>query len=323
MSQFFDNGISVVICCYNSEWIIERTLNALKSQIVRSNVPWEIILVDNNCTDNTVYIAQTTMLGSDIPFKVVVEKCSGLANARRTGVKIVRYRIIIFCDDDNLLCSNYLQTMYDIMNSNNHIGAAGGKGIPEFEREPDRAVLENLHDYAVGSQLGHGDYLFGAGLTVLTEVVEDVYSSQRCHLVGRKGDKLLSGDDTELVLSVVLRGYNIYPTDDVYYTHVLKSNRLTKEYLYNLQQGLIIPIPVFDVMRAVIYNKRFGSFLRDYLRCYKNYIKYSLVRWKPWSGLERREACKRLKMVNYWGIIYLYKIYRQWNRIKKMRLLTN
>ena len=79
-------GVSVVICCYNSAWIIGRTLDALKNQNVRDGLSWEIVLVDNNCIDETVSVAQKTMEGCGIPFRIVEEKNPGLANARKKGI---------------------------------------------------------------------------------------------------------------------------------------------------------------------------------------------------------------------------------------------
>ena len=40
-------GISIVICCYNSAWIIERTLAAIRMQVMPVNLDWEVVLVDN------------------------------------------------------------------------------------------------------------------------------------------------------------------------------------------------------------------------------------------------------------------------------------
>ena len=82
-----ERGVSVIICCYNSAWIIQRTLESLKTQRFRFSIPYEIVLVDNKCTDNTVAIAEDTMENGEIDFKIVRENKPGLANARRKGIK--------------------------------------------------------------------------------------------------------------------------------------------------------------------------------------------------------------------------------------------
>ena len=312
-----ERGVSVIICCYNSAWIIQRTLESLKTQRFRFSIPYEIVLVDNKCTDNTVAIAEDTMENGEIDFKIVRENEPGLANARRKGIKEIKYEYVIFCDDDNLLCTDYISTAIDILDKMPDVGAVGGKGIAEFEIEPAEIIKDHLDCYAVGSQTEHKDWLYGAGLALRTSLVRDIYNNQQCYMMGRKGSELLSGDDSELVMSIVLRGHKIYATDDIFFTHVLKANRLTEEYFHRLYKGLILPLPAFDVMRAAIYGNRFCEAIKDYLYYYKRYIKYSIVFWKPFSKSKRELAFDKVEQFRYWGIFRLHKIYRQWIQIKQ------
>ena len=312
-----NRGISVVICCYNSAWVIKRTLEALKGQRFKAPVPYEIVLVDNRCADDTVAVAEDTMKGGEIDFHIVREDNPGLANARRRGIKEVKYEYVLYCDDDNLLCPDYVSTMVELLDSMPDVGAVGGKGIAEFEAEPAEIVKENLGCYAVGSQTEHEDWLWGAGLTLRTALVRDVYDNQKCYLMGRKGKELLSGDDSELVMSVVLRGYKVFATDDVYYTHVLKAERLTEEYFYKLNEGLTLPLPVFEIMRAVIYGRGFYNAIQGYLELYKRHIKYSILWWKPNAKLKSQNALNEFSSFRKWGFFQLYSIYRQWNKIKR------
>ena len=47
------NGISVVICTYNGVKRLQPTLEAIFSQEVAPDIPWELIIVDNASTDKT------------------------------------------------------------------------------------------------------------------------------------------------------------------------------------------------------------------------------------------------------------------------------
>lgn len=312
------DGISVTICCYNSGWIIKRCLQALKAQIVREGLSWEIILVDNNCTDNTVTEALSAMEESDIDFRIVNEPTPGLLNARKKGISKVQYAYTIYCDDDNLLCPKYVDTMYGILASNTQIGAAGGKGIAEFETEPDPRILKYIEGYAVGSQLEHKDFLFGAGLAVRTAVVREIYSTQKMYLTGRLGNKLLAGDDTELTMAILLRGYRLYPTDDISYIHILKANRLSWDYFQKLNFGFKHSSPAIMVMRGVLMNKSF------YHACVTNYImaifvftQHMFLFWKGTASDVRRKNIKTISIYHAWGFATLKSIYNQWIKIKK------
>lgn len=48
--------LSVIIPCYNAEGTIGEQMDAMASQ--SRNEPWEIVVADNRCTDNTIAIVQ-------------------------------------------------------------------------------------------------------------------------------------------------------------------------------------------------------------------------------------------------------------------------
>ncbi len=313
-----NKGVSVIICCYNSAWIIRRTLAALKEQRFVTPLPYEILLIDNRCSDDTVAVAEEVMKDRIIDFRIIREDKPGLVHARRRGIQNAKYKYVVFCDDDNQLCSNYISTVVDIFNNNPNVGAIGGLGIAEFETEPAKIVLDNLECYAVGSQKEHLDYLFGAGLALRTSLVKEIYEKQRCYLMGRTGSKLLSGDDSELVLSVQLRGYKIYATDSIFFTHVLKANRLSEDYYKKMLKGLSLPGPVLEVMRGVLHNVTFKKAIQDYLWFYYQYIKCSILWWTPTAKAIHDIAKSKTNDFRYWGILRLYIIYRQWSKIKKV-----
>ena len=310
-------GISVIICCYNSAWIIRRTLESLKEQRFLASLPYEILLVDNRCTDNTIAIAEEVMKDGLVDFSIIKENKPGLAYARRKGIREAKYEYVIYCDDDNLLCPDYVSTVVSFFDKMPEVGAVGGRGIAEFEIEPAAIVKEHLECYAVGSQLEHKDWLWGAGLAMRKELVKDVYNNQKCYLVGRKGDKLLSGDDSELVMSIVLRGYKTFALDEIFYIHVLKAERLSEEYFHRLYKGLTLPHPVLGTLQAVINNIRFRDAIKEYTHFIKRYFKYWILWWKPLSKQKRELALKETENYRYWGIIRLNCMYRQWEAIKR------
>ena len=87
-----NKGISIIVCCHNSEDRLPNTLESLSKQHLDSNHPVEIIIVDNNSSDNTGLIAQKLWndFGTPYPLIVIEEKKPGLSNARRAGVIIAQ-----------------------------------------------------------------------------------------------------------------------------------------------------------------------------------------------------------------------------------------
>lgn len=304
-------GISVIICCYNSAWIIERCLNALIKQRVSSTLPWEIIIVNNASTDNTKIIAQETLYHNSIKYKIVDENTPGLLYARKRGVKEAQYSYLIFCDDDNLLNENYVASMYNIMETHPNIGAYGGKGIAEFESLPDNIILKFISSYAIGSQRDNKNFLFGAGLCTRKDITEYIYNNQRFYLTGRCSNKLLAGDDSELVKSIILKGYSISFDDNLTFTHVLTSKRLTYKYLCELFRGFGITYPILQVYDLCIDKKSFSSIYSTYICIFIKVLLYF-----------------PLRPIKKYNILYIYlsnilKGYHIWNFRKIKSIYTN
>ncbi len=109
---------SIVIPCYNEENYIAATLESLKKQTFKGNV--EIIIVDNNCTDDTVNIAKS--FGA----KVVSEKQPGVCWARQAGTEHANGEIIVSTDADTIFSKDWLTKINATFENNSKIVAVGG-----------------------------------------------------------------------------------------------------------------------------------------------------------------------------------------------------
>ena len=96
-------GISFVIPCYNEEKYIRDCIHSIKREA--SSLPhYEIIVVDNNCTDTTVLIAMQEGV------TVVSERQKGVVFARQKGYETAQYNLIANIDADSRLCKGWVET---------------------------------------------------------------------------------------------------------------------------------------------------------------------------------------------------------------------
>ena len=182
MKNIVKLDISIIICCYNSEHRIKSTLEHLACQNL-GDLLCELILVDNNCKDNTVKTAFSVWKDCGNPFTLRVEEenIPGLSNARKKGIFSAKGDIIVFCDDDNWLEEKYVFYGYHIMLSNPEIGVLGGRGLPVFETDEPAWFSSYQSSYAVGYQsINSGDisnrgYVWGAGCFVRRKIMIDLY----------------------------------------------------------------------------------------------------------------------------------------------------
>jgi glycosyltransferase involved in cell wall biosynthesis len=244
----YTEGISVIICCYNSASRLPATLKNIASQQVSAEIRWEIIVVDNASTDRSTAVAKAqwekyNLQGVD--FQVVYEEKPGLSNAREKGVRASMFRYIIFCDDDNRLGENYLQTAYAAISRNPAIAALGGRSTAAADIPFPDWFETSKSNYAVGNQAPHsGDvswrkHLWGSGIVIRKEVYDQAFAGFPSMLTGRNGQTLSSGEDSEMCMRFLLMGYRLHYLDTLTFEHFIAAERLCTDYNKKLMDGFI------------------------------------------------------------------------------------
>ena len=130
--------LSVIICTYNRDKYIYNVLKSLAENTLPHD-RYEIVLVDNNCTDNTRSECDRFVKDfPDVVFHYFIETNQGLSHARNRGIKEGAGDILVYVDDDALVNKEYLETYADFFDKMPEIEAAGGPIIPKYEtNEPD------------------------------------------------------------------------------------------------------------------------------------------------------------------------------------------
>lgn len=237
-------GLSVILCCYNSAAQIGPTVRALSAQKVPPGCGYEVILVDNNCTDDTVSLAKTAWSDRPQPLRIVREEKAGLIHARRAGVAQARFDIVLFIDDDNLLEGDWLGILCRLYAQMPDTAAIGGFSYPVSNAERPEWFDEFCGVYACtrcrdrSQSSMQRNTLFGAGLSVRTALIRRLFNdSLPFWLSGRTRDLLLRGDDSELCLRLRLMGWKLWYENTLRLGHFLSANRLNWDYVLRCRRG--------------------------------------------------------------------------------------
>ena len=107
--------ISIVMPAYNSEKYIR---NSIKSVINQTYKNWELIIIDDYSTDNTVSIIEEFQ-NKNIHL-IKNKKNSGAAISRNKGIKLAKGNYIAFLDSDDLWNKEKLEKQINFMKSNNY-----------------------------------------------------------------------------------------------------------------------------------------------------------------------------------------------------------
>ncbi len=96
-------GVSVAICTYNGEWFIKKQL---KSILHQEHID-ELVMVDDNSSDDTVEIAEALLISSGIAYQIVVNdvRLGPAANFEKC-ISLCSGDIIFFSDQDDIWADN-------------------------------------------------------------------------------------------------------------------------------------------------------------------------------------------------------------------------
>ncbi len=257
-------GISIVICCYNSESRIKETLEALQVQEVRNDIKWEVLLVDNNSKDNTIEVSENIWNKNNVTtFRVVKESQPGQAYARKKGIHESAYDIISFVDDDNRVCKNWVTLVAEIFTEHPECAACGGIGKAIFEKSEPFWFKKYQENFAIGPQgpkSGYVDekrsYLYGAGFNLRKKSYELLVESNFPGIqTGRSSQTHRGGgEDSELSFGLVILGYKLWYDERLKFDHYMPESRLNIERLIELQKGFGRDEVVLSLYRSYISN---------------------------------------------------------------------
>ncbi len=125
--------ISLVICTYNRCRYLPEALQSILKQTLQA-AKFELIIVDNNSTDETANIAREFISShSELNARYCFEENKGLSHARNRGMQEAQSPVINYVDDDAVLSPGYLEAMLHFFQTHTQAIGAGGKVIPKYE----------------------------------------------------------------------------------------------------------------------------------------------------------------------------------------------
>ena len=124
---------SVIIPAYNEEVLLPATLSSL--HLAMDSIPHngEIIVVDNNSTDNTQRVAKK--YGA----RLIFEPFRQIAKARNSGARAAKSNFFIFLDADTILPPQLLQNAISLLEKGEYCG--GGTLITFDSQLPFLAAI--------------------------------------------------------------------------------------------------------------------------------------------------------------------------------------
>ena len=213
--------VSIVICTYNRCDDLDKTLQSVCDLTYDS---FEVIVVDNNSTDNTKKIVKK------YPVEYILESRQGVAYARNRGLEVSCGEFIGFIDDDELVDKNWIVGMLNGFALDESVAAVTGPVIPQYTIKPPAWMTEAFHGSDGGSDyrllstkeaIGTGNSMFRL------ELVNDIRFKTT---LGRVKSSLISGEDTDFVQQLYDKGYRGAYSPEAIVHHMIPPERTTLQW---------------------------------------------------------------------------------------------
>lgn len=139
--QLTELGLTIAICTRNRAPLLARCLAALVAAEQPTSA-FEILVVANDCSDDTLSVAQS--FAGRLPMVVMVEPQAGLSHARNRAIAEARGQLIVWLDDDALVRSSFLRAYEAAMAASPRCSIFGGVIVPCLDGEPPAWLLAGL-----------------------------------------------------------------------------------------------------------------------------------------------------------------------------------
>jgi GT2 family glycosyltransferase len=234
--------LSVAICTWNRSALLRQTLEQMRLLEIPPDLSWELLVVNNNCTDDTSAVI-ASMSGS-LPVKELHEGKLGQSHARNRAVQEARGAYVLWTDDDVLVDPKWLAKYRNAIRRWPNAVYFGGPIDPLFVVEPPGWIRRNidllegtyaLRDFGPETRpLEQGELPFGANMAFRADILrEHPFNGD----LGRAGHGHIRGDETELVRALQDAGRLGIWVGGARVHHVIPAERLTLRYIWKFFEG--------------------------------------------------------------------------------------
>lgn len=187
--------VSIVLPAYNESDYLRECLTAISRQTVR---PYEVIVVDNNSTDDTVAVARQFSF-----VQIINEPKQGVLYARTTGFNAARGDIIGRIDCDTIIPPNWVQTVRELFADTDAAALSGAMHYGDTALQPVINKIELFFRRWLAVHLAKTDTQFLQGASMA--IRKDAWRSVRKSLC----DRTDIHEDYDLALHLQEKGYDV------------------------------------------------------------------------------------------------------------------
>ena len=273
--------ITIGITTWNRAALLKQTLEGLTQLHVPPGAQWEVLVCDNNSTDQTR--ATIESMTGRLPVKYLLETRQGQAFAHNAILEEATGDWLLFLDDDVLVDPGWLGAYLRGVEQHPSASLLGGPILPWLDR-PARGLRRYLLDtfpWVFGilrleqdTEMGLQQLPHGANMAIRRDALSPRgFDTQK----GIIGTQRVSGEDTDLLVALLNAGYEGWMLADAKVSHYIPPERMGFRWFcgWHMGQGNQRLINSGPAPRG-----RFGLYLWVW-RLVAKRVCQALCRWRP------------------------------------------
>lgn len=229
--------VSVMICTWNNSRRLELALAALSRSVLPDGLAWELIIVNNNCTDDTDRVV--ARFADVLPIVYLHEPKQGISHARNAGLAAARGALIIFTDDDVAPYPMWIAAYWSAYQAAPRGRYFGGPIDSEFEGgRPDDELLQLAFPSIKGLQWGprarqlvEGEGFAGANWACPAYALAGGRHFDTSLGLDSSSSEVRAGEETDLMMRLRADGMLPWYLPDAGLSHFVPARKCTLEHV--------------------------------------------------------------------------------------------
>lgn len=228
--------VTVAICTWNRARLLDLTLAEMAKLQVPKGVEWELIIVNNNCTDDTDEVIKKH--SAVLPVRRLFEAVPGKSFAANAALAAASGELIVWTDDDVLVSHCWLTEYVRAHQSWPDAAFFGGTITPFFEAAPPPWIQDNLQHLegaivirqlgAATRRLESTEYPFGANMAFSRRSTRDQKFDTT---IGPQAGRMFGNEEYQYIEDLRAAGHYGVWVGGASVQHVVPARRMTEEFL--------------------------------------------------------------------------------------------
>ena len=271
--------LSVIIPCYNVENYLGKCVDSVLNNKLKDD--YEIILVNDGSTDNTLGVIKGYIKSYPDVIKLVDQKNKGLSGARNAGIEVAKGEYITFLDSDDYVDNLMYTELLDKASKGDFDIVTCGVRMVYDDSSLDKDVDVGFDHDCLGSEevrkVMANFYPAACNKIYKREVIGDLRFKEGIYY-----------EDVEFMYRLLPKVNNIGIVDGYYYYYLQREGSIT--YTYNDKLYDIV-----DNLNGLVKYYKKEKIYMDY----REEIEYVYVRYLYATFIRRLAKCKDKKKFSF------------------------